>query len=389
MARILLTGAAGDIGTRLRKILKPVYPDLRLSDIKKPADLRPDEEFIAADLARIDEVEKAVDGIDGIIHLGGFSVEGPWETILQSNIIGCYNLFEAARRKGVKRVVFASSNHAVGFYPRHHHIGTDVTVRPDSRYGVSKAFGEALGSLYADKHGLRVLCLRIGNVGDKPLDKRRLSIWVKPEDLAQLIRIGLEHPELRFEIFYGASWNERAWWDNHKAYDYGYRPTGRAEDYLERRAWPSRPSSSPTRSAISSRAAPSAAWSSTATRAGCGRNERRGHEHPAAHPADAHARRCGRTTTAPARWRACASWARSCSTRGRSRSARPRSSPRARAARSSSPTGRRPARRPCSPRCPTSSPSCASPSTSATSTWRARRPTASSSRRRAAAGCRR
>ena len=233
MARILLTGAAGGIGTRLRKLLKPVYPDLRLSDITKPADLHPDETFLAADLARIDEVEKIVDGVDGIIHLGGISGEAPWEGILQSNIIGCYNLFEAARRKGVKRVVFASSNHAVGFYPRHHHIGVDVTVRPDSRYGVSKAFGEALGSLYADKHGLRVLCLRIGNFGDKPLDKRRLSIWVKPEDLVQLIRIGLEHADLRFEIFYGASRNERAWWDNHRAYDYGYRPTGRAEDYLE------------------------------------------------------------------------------------------------------------------------------------------------------------
>ena len=233
MARILLTGAAGDIGTRLRKILKPVYPDLRLSDIKRPADLGNDETFIAADLARIDEVEKIVEGIDGVIHLGGFSVEGPWETILQSNIIGCYNLFEAARKKGVKRVVFASSNHAVGFYPRHHHIGVDVTVRPDSRYGVSKAFGEALGSLYADKHGMRVLCLRIGNVGDRPSDQRRLAIWLSPEDLVQLVRIGLEHSELRYEIFYGASWNERAWWDNHKAYDYGYRPTGRAEDYLE------------------------------------------------------------------------------------------------------------------------------------------------------------
>jgi len=233
MARILLTGAAGGIGTRLRKILKPVYPDLRLSDITKPKDLSPDEQFMAADLAHISEVERIVDGVDGIIHLGGISGEAPWEGILQSNIIGCYNLFEAARRKSVKRVVFASSNHAVGFYPRHHHIGVDVTVRPDSRYGVSKAFGEALGSLYADKHGLRVLCLRIGNVGDKPLDKRRLSIWVSPEDLAQLIRIGLEHPELRFEIFYGASWNERAWWDNHRAYDFGYRPTGRAEDYLE------------------------------------------------------------------------------------------------------------------------------------------------------------
>jgi uronate dehydrogenase len=233
MARILLTGAAGGIGTRLRKILKPVYPDLRLSDIAKPKDLRANEEFVGADLANIEQVERIVDGIDGVIHLGGISGEAPWDGILQSNIIGCYNLFEAARRKGVKRVVFASSNHAVGFYPRNHHIGVDVTVRPDSRYGVSKAFGEALGAFYADKHDLRVLCLRIGNVGDRPLDKRRLSIWVSPEDLAQLIRIGLDHKDLRFEIFYGASWNERAWWDNHRAYEYGYRPTGRAEDHLE------------------------------------------------------------------------------------------------------------------------------------------------------------
>jgi uronate dehydrogenase len=233
MKRVLLTGAAGDVGGRLRKLLKPVYPDMRLSDVKRPADLQADETFVPADLARLDEVEKAVEGIDGIIHLGGFSVEGPWETILQSNIIGCYHLFEAARRHKVERVVFASSNHAVGFYPRYHRIGVDVTVRPDSRYGVSKAFGEALGALYAEKHGLRVLCLRIGNVGDRPIDQRRLSIWIKPEDLVQLVRIGLEHPELRYEIFYGASSNERSWWDNSRAHDYGYRPTGRAEDYRD------------------------------------------------------------------------------------------------------------------------------------------------------------
>jgi uronate dehydrogenase len=130
-------------------------------------------------------------------------------------------------------VVFASSNHAIGFYPRHHRIGTDVTARPDSRYGVSKVFGEAVGALYADKHGLKVTCLRIGNFGEKPLDHRRLSIWLKPEDLAQLCRIGLDHPDIHFEIFYGASDNERGWWDNHRAHDLGYRPTGRAEDFRE------------------------------------------------------------------------------------------------------------------------------------------------------------
>ena len=233
MKKVLLTGAAGDIGRRLRKLLPPVYPDLRVSDIKVPADLQSQEQFLPADLADFAAVEKIVDGVEGIIHMGGFSVEGPWETILQSNIIGCRNLFEAARRKGVKRVIFASSNHAIGFYPRFHRIGPDVTVRPDSRYGVSKAFGEALGALYADKHGLRVLCLRIGNVADRPVDKRRLSIWLKPEDLVQLIRIGLEHPDLRYEIFYGASNNERSFWDNSRAHAYGYRPTGRAEDFRD------------------------------------------------------------------------------------------------------------------------------------------------------------
>jgi uronate dehydrogenase len=231
MNNVLLTGAAGDVGTRLRKLLKGVYPALRVSDIRRPADLAPGEDFVQGDLADYAAVEKMVAGIDGIIHLGGFSVEGPWQTILDANIIGTYNLFEAAYRAGVKRVVFASSNHAVGFYPRTKKIGVDVTVRPDSRYGVSKAFGEALGSLYAEKHGLGVTCLRIGNVNDKPIDVRRLAIWLKPEDLVQLIRIGLEHPDIRFEIFYGASDNAAAWWDNSNARRLGYKPSGVADDY--------------------------------------------------------------------------------------------------------------------------------------------------------------
>jgi uronate dehydrogenase len=232
MRKILITGAAGDVGSRLTTLLRDTYR-LRLSDIKIPAGLGADAEFIPADLSDRAAVERAVAGVDGIVHLGGFSVEGQWDTILHSNIIGCYNLFEAARLAQVPRVVFASSNHAVGFYPRQRRIGTEVAVRPDSRYGVSKAFGEAVGALYAYKHGLRVTCLRIGNVADAPVDRRRLAIWVRPEDLVQLVRIGLEHPDIRYEIFYGVSDNERAWWDNAAAYRYGYRPQFRAEDFRD------------------------------------------------------------------------------------------------------------------------------------------------------------
>jgi uronate dehydrogenase len=231
MKTVLITGAAGDIGGRLRKLLKGVYSSIRLSDVRKPGDLAADESFVAADLADYAQVQRIVAGVDGIVHLGGFSVEGPWDTILNANIIGCYNVFEAAYRAGVERVVFASSNHAVGFYPRKERIGTAVTVRPDSRYGVSKAFGEAIGALYADKHGMRVTCLRIGNVTDAPADQRRLSIWLKPEDLVQLVRIGLEHPDIHYEIFYGVSNNTAGWWDNSSALRFGYRPQGRAEDF--------------------------------------------------------------------------------------------------------------------------------------------------------------
>jgi uronate dehydrogenase len=231
MQTVLVTGAAGGIGTRLRKLLDGIYPRIVWSDIRRPSDLAGNQTFVPADLADLAQVEKIVDGVDGIVHLGGESIEQSWDRILRANIEGCYNLFEAARRKKVQRVVFASSNHAVGFYPRQRRIGVGAPVRPDSRYGVSKAFGEALGALYADKHGLRVTCIRIGNFADTPVDRRRLSIWLKPEDLVQLIRIGLEHPDLRYEIFFGASHNERSWWDNEPAFRYGYRPTGHAEDH--------------------------------------------------------------------------------------------------------------------------------------------------------------
>lgn len=231
MRRVLLTGAAGGIATWLRKLLPPIYPELVLSDIREPKDLGSSETFIKADISKPDEIEKACVGIEGIIHLGGCSGEAPWETILNANIVGCYNLFEAARKAGVKRVVFATSNHAVGFYPRATTIGTEVIPRPDSRYGVSKLFGEGLGAMYAYKHGLGVTSLRIGNVGDKPIDERRLAIWIKPGDLVQLIRIGLERPGLVYEVMYGVSDNKRSWYDNSHAHSLGYRPEGRSEDF--------------------------------------------------------------------------------------------------------------------------------------------------------------
>jgi uronate dehydrogenase len=234
MERVLITGAAGGIGRSLRLLLRGVYPAIRVSDRAPIADLAPGETDVAADLADLAAVEKAVAGVEGVIHLGGISGEDAWQPILQSNIVGTYNLFEAARRHGVRRVVFASSNHAVGFYRRRRRIGTEALLRPDSRYGVSKAFGEALGALYADKYGLKVLAIRIGNFGELPIDKRRLSIWIHPEDLLQLVRIGLEHPGLRHEVVYGASDNERSWWDNATAFRLGYRPRHRSEDHRDR-----------------------------------------------------------------------------------------------------------------------------------------------------------
>ena len=231
MERVLVTGAAGGIGRRLRADLAGIYPLLRLTDRTPLEPPGPGEEVVLADLADLAACERMCEGIDGIVHLGGQSLEADWETVLQANIAGCYNLFEAARRQGVQRVVFASTNHVAGFYPRTTRIDHQAPPRTDSRYGLSKAFGEALGRLYADKHGLRVLCIRIGHFADRPTDRRRLSIWISPRDFRQLVRIGLEHPDLHFEVVYGASESDRAWWDNANAYRLGYRPEDESEPY--------------------------------------------------------------------------------------------------------------------------------------------------------------
>jgi uronate dehydrogenase len=235
MHRVLITGAGGGIGRSLRETLRGVYPVLRVSDRVPLAPARAGNEGIEevdqTDIADMAAVEKMVAGVDGIIHLGGISGENSWEKILEGNIVGLYNVFEAARRAGTTRIVMATSNHAVGFYPRSQTIDHRVVPRPDSRYGVSKAFSEALASLYADKHGIGFLCTRIGNFGTKPIDSRRLSIWISPRDYTQLVRIGLEHPDIHFEIVYGVSNNQRSWYDNSNAYRLGYRPQDDSEPY--------------------------------------------------------------------------------------------------------------------------------------------------------------
>ena len=230
MKTILITGAAGDVGSHLRRELAGKY-NLLLSDIKPIKALGAGEKSARGDVAKMSDMLRITKGMDAIVHLGGFSVEGPWEMILRANIIGCYNLFEAASRNGVKRVLFASSNHATGFYKRDEKIDHRVYPKPDSRYGVSKAFGEQIGSLYADKYGMEVFCMRIGNVTVAPPDKRRLSNWISPRDFARLVSVGIDNPNISFEIVYGVSDNKRSWYDNSNAHRLGYQPQDDAERF--------------------------------------------------------------------------------------------------------------------------------------------------------------
>jgi uronate dehydrogenase len=229
MKTILITGAAGDVGTHLRRELADRYR-IRASDLR-PFKKVAKESSMRADISSMSDARRITKGVDAIVHLGGYSVEGPWAGILNANIIGCYNIFEAARLNGVKRIVFPTSNHATGFYRRDQTIDHTVYPKPDGRYGVSKVFGEALGSLYADKYQMGFLMIRIGNVNPHPIDKRRLAIWVSPRDLAQLVTIGIEHPKIRFEIVYGVSGNQRSWYDNRNATRLGYRPKDNSEQF--------------------------------------------------------------------------------------------------------------------------------------------------------------
>ena len=214
MNRILITGAAGRIGRTLREGLARRYRLLRLLDVAPLGEAAAGEELMRADITELAAMEAALDGIDCVVHLAGVPEEDSWEKILPANIVGTYNVFEAARRRRVRRIVFASTNHVVGFHSRERRLDETVMPRPDTRYGASKAFGEALGRLYADKHGMSVACLRIGSFQPKPRDERQLSTWISPRDTVALVRCAIEAPHYHFLIVYGVSNNrDRRWFD--------------------------------------------------------------------------------------------------------------------------------------------------------------------------------
>ena len=231
MNRILITGAAGRIGRTLREGLAGRYRLLRLLDIAPLGAAAGGEEVVRADIGDLAAMEAALDGIDCVVHLAGVPEEDVWEKILPANIVGTYNVFEAARRRGARRIVFASTNHVVGFHRRERRLDENVMVRPDTRYGASKAFGEALGRLYADKHGLSVACMRIGSFQPRPQDERQLSTWISPRDTVELVCCCIEAPEYHFLIVYGVSNNrDRRWFDT-ASRTIGYAPQDDAEAF--------------------------------------------------------------------------------------------------------------------------------------------------------------
>jgi uronate dehydrogenase len=222
--RLLLTGAAGGLGQALRGRLKANCQVLRLSDVADLGQPQAGEEIVTADLANADAVQAMMAGVDAVVHLGGVSTEQRWAPILQANIVGMYHLYEAARTHGVRRVVFASSNHVTGFYKQGQTITADDPPRPDGLYGLSKAFGEDLSRFYFDRYGIETACMRIGSSFPEPRDRRMLASWLSYDDLHRLITACLTTPVLGHSIIFGMSNNAVTWWDNSRARHIGFVP---------------------------------------------------------------------------------------------------------------------------------------------------------------------
>lgn len=232
--RILITGAAGALGTVLRKQAAYLADTLRLTDIANMGEAAPNEELVQCDLGDMEAVLELTRDVDAVVHLGGIALENTFESILNANIRGFYNLYEACRKNGVTRIVFGSSNHAIGFYEREAMIDSFVPHRPDSLYGVSKAFGEDLARYYWDKFAIETVSIRIGSCFPEPRDRRMLATWLSYRDFIQLVDRGLSVPRVGFTVVYGFSNNNEAFWNNQQANLLGYRPQDSAETYREK-----------------------------------------------------------------------------------------------------------------------------------------------------------
>ena len=232
MTTVLITGAAGSIGTVLTAGLPEHGHRLRLLD-RQPIEngrVDPDDVFVG-DISDEAVLDRAMAGADSVVHLAAIPTEAEFADIDRVNIEGTYRVFAAARRNGVRRIVYASSNHAVGFTPRAPLVPADVPPRPDTYYGVSKVFGEALGRLYVDRYGLEVACLRIGSFAQHPRTPRELSTWLSHRDAVHLVHACLTAPHLTYALVWGVSANTRGWWDLEPGRALGYRPVDDAEAY--------------------------------------------------------------------------------------------------------------------------------------------------------------
>jgi nucleoside-diphosphate-sugar epimerase len=239
--RLLMTGAAGNMGRLLRPLLRREGRVVRLADLVEIEDPQPGEEIIAADLTDADAIAKACQGVDAVLHLGGISLEAPFDDVLAVNVVGTQNLLRAAIEAGVPKVVLASSNHAVGFYargevpPGSDGLPGDVPPRPDTYYGWSKAAIESLGALYHYRYGIDVTALRIGSCFAEPMDARALATWLAPSDAAQLVEAALDNQQPGFRVVWAVSDNTRRWFSLSGARALGYEPTEDAERFAESR----------------------------------------------------------------------------------------------------------------------------------------------------------
>jgi uronate dehydrogenase len=231
--RLLLTGAAGNLGRELRPRLKAYCETLRLSHRKDIGPPGAGEEIVVASLEDKAAMHALLAGVDAVVHMGGVSTEQPWESILAGNIVGMVNLYEAARAHRVKRIVFASSNHVTGFYRQNEVVSPRDPVRPDGFYGLSKCFGENLAQLYWDRHGVETVSLRIGSSYAEPKDRRMLATWMSFDDTERLIVAALTAPVVGHSVIYGMSDNATTFWDNTPARHIGYRPQDSSEQFRE------------------------------------------------------------------------------------------------------------------------------------------------------------